>query len=119
MTGGEVWWAHVDGRCPVVLLSRDGADNVRAMIVVAPASTNIDGHAVEVTVGAGEGLQLEGVLRVALPRSGRINCNWLVTLPQTALLECVGVLPPAKLRQLDDALRLGELDNLLRLGEVE
>jgi mRNA interferase MazF len=107
---GEVWWAHVDERCQVVILSQDGADKVRAMIIIAPANTNIDGRAVEVSVGAGDGLPREGVLRVALPCAGRINCNWLVTLPQTALLERAGILSPAKLRQLDDALRLGELE---------
>jgi mRNA interferase MazF len=102
---GEVWWAQVDERCPVVLLSQDGADKVRAIVVVAPASTSIDGHAVEVKVGAGEGLPLEGVVRVALPRPGRIKCSWLVTLSQTDLLERLGALSSAKLSQLNDVLR--------------
>ena len=107
---GEVWWADVDERCLVVVLSQDGPDSVRAMMIVAPAGTNIDGHAIEVSVDDLEGLPCAGVLRVALLRPGRINCNWLVTLPQAGLLERAGVLSPAKLRQLDDVLRLGGLE---------
>jgi mRNA interferase MazF len=107
---GEVWWAHVDERCPVVLLARDGADSVRAIVVVAPASTRIDGHAVEVKIGAREGLPLASVVRVALPRPGRISCSWLVTLSQANLLERVGALSSAKLRQVDDALRRAGLE---------
>jgi hypothetical protein len=38
------------------------------MMIVAPASTKIDGYALEVRIGAREGLPFEGVLRVALPR---------------------------------------------------
>ena len=109
VTRGEIWWAQIDERCPVVLLSRDGSDRVRAMMIVAPARTKIDGHAIEVRVGAREGLPFEGVLRVALPRQGRINCSWLVTLPQAALLERAGVLSSAKLGQFEDALRRAEL----------
>ena len=111
VTRGEVWWAYVDERCPVVFLSRDGSGKVRAIMIVAPASTNLDGHAIEVRVGTREGLPLEGVLRVALLRPGRINCNWLITLSQAALLERVGVLSPEKLRELDRALRLGGLES--------
>jgi mRNA interferase MazF len=107
---GELWWAQVDERCPVVLLSQDGADKVRAIIVVAPASTSIGGHAVEVKVGAREGLPLEGVVRVALPRPGGINCSWFVTLSRTNLLERVGALSSAKLRQFNDALRRAGLE---------
>ncbi len=111
MTRGEVWWVHLDERCPVVVLSQDGADRVRGILVVAPASANIDGIAIEVRIGAGEGLPIEGVVRVAFPRPGHINCNWLVTLPQHGLLERAGVLSPAKLRELDDALRRGGLES--------
>ena len=112
MTRGEVWWAYVDERCPVVFLSQDGSGKVRAMMIVAPANTNLDGHAIEVSVGAREGLPLDGVLRVALLRAGRINCSWLVTLPQAGLLERAGVLSPEKLLKLDDALRLGGLEEV-------
>ena len=83
-------------KCPVVILSRERPDTVRAMIVVAPANTNIDGLAVEVTVGALEGLSFDGVLRVALPRRGRINCHWVVTLPTANLLERAACFRPRR-----------------------
>jgi mRNA interferase MazF len=94
----------------VVLLSQDGADKVLAIMVVAPASASIDDHTVEVKVGAREGLPLEGVVRVALPRPGRINCSWLVTLSQTNLLERVGALSSAKLGRFNDAFRRAGLE---------
>ena len=112
MLRGEVWWAQVDERCPVVVLAQDGPDKIRGMIVVAPASTNIHGHALEVGIGQDEGLPLPGVLRVALPQPGKINCNWLVTLSRSALLD-VGVISREKLHQIDERLRLGELDRSL------
>lgn len=95
MKRGEVWWARVDKRRPVVLLSRDEAYDVRAMVVVAPATTTVRGYAVEVKVGRREGL----------PRECVVNCDWLVTLPKSDLDERAGVLSAPKLRQLDDALR--------------
>lgn len=45
MKRGEVWWAHLDERCPVVLLSPHGADQVRTILNVAPANMKIDGYA--------------------------------------------------------------------------
>ena len=37
MKRGEVWWARIDKRRPVVLLSRDEAYAIRGLVVVAPA----------------------------------------------------------------------------------
>ena len=120
MKRGEIWWADIDlafddelwdnKRRPVVLLSREDASELRAMLIVAPAKTDIRGIAIEVRVGAEEGLSHEGVLRVAIPRPGRILCDWLLTLAQPDLIERAGTLSSAKLRQLEDALRLAELD---------
>ena len=72
MKRGEVWWAKLDKRRPVVLISRDEAYEVRAMVIVAPASTTVRGYAVEVQVGRAEGL----------PRSCVINCDWIITMPK-------------------------------------
>ncbi|MFF0695145.1 type II toxin-antitoxin system PemK/MazF family toxin [Streptomyces tendae] len=110
MRRGEVWWADFDERRAVVLLSGGEASGFLAMQVVAPAGTGLSGVAVEVTVGAPEGLPLEGVLRVALPRPGLIPCTWLVTLTREDLIGQVGVLPSAKLGEIEDALRLGGLE---------
>ena len=78
---GEVWWALLDDKRPVVLLSRDGAEELRAIQVVAPAGTDITDVGIEVRLGNGEGLANEGVVRVALPRTGFIPCTWLVRAP--------------------------------------
>ncbi|MEU6565349.1 type II toxin-antitoxin system PemK/MazF family toxin [Streptomyces parvulus] len=109
MQRGEVWWAEVDGRRPVVLLSREGPE-FRAMQVVAPAGVELGGVAAELAVGASEGLPVEGVLRVALPRPGLIPCTWLVTLHRKDLVERAGTLSPAKLGDLRELLRLGGLE---------
>lgn len=108
MERGEVWWAQVDERRAVVLLSHTSGE-LSAMVVVAPASTDISGVAVEVKLGIGEGLPDNGVVRVALPRPDRINCSWLVTLRPTDLIEQAGVLSPPKLREFDQLLRLADL----------
>ena len=120
MKRGEVWWADLDlaiddefwdnKRRPVVLLSREDASEPRVMLIVAPAKTDIRGIAIEVGVGAQEGLSHEGVLRVAIPRPGRVLCDWLVTLAWPDLIERAGTLSSAKLGQLEDALRLAGLD---------
>ncbi len=101
MKRGEIWWARLDKKRPVVLVSRAEAYEVRAMVIAAPVSTTIRGFAVEVRVGKSEGL----------PKSGVINCDWLVTVPKADLLERAGTLSKAKAEQLDDALRFAlELD---------
>ena len=95
MKRGDVWWAQVDKRRPVVLVSRNEAYEVRAAIVVAPATTTVRGHATEVRLGRAEGL----------PRACVVNCDWLVTLPKGSLTQRIGALSATKLAHLDDALR--------------
>ncbi len=95
MQRGEIWWAALDKRRPVVLVSRNEAYPIRALVIVAGITTHIRGYAVEVKVGRREGL----------PTSSVINCDWLVTIPKTDLLERAGRLSSRKREQLDDALR--------------
>jgi mRNA interferase MazF len=154
---GEVWWALIDERRAVVLLSGEEASEFRAMQIVAPAtidekrgfvllsgeeacepqaiqlgasaSDDIRGVGVEVEIGTREGLPHEGVVRVALPRTGHtpwirsggpsrgpqaeslvVPCTWLVTLTQGYLIERAGALSSAKLAQLENALRLAGIE---------
>jgi mRNA interferase MazF len=95
MKRGEVWWARLDKRRPVVLVSRDEAYEVRALVIVAPATTTVRGFAVEVKLGRREGL----------PRACVVNCDWLVTVERDRLDSRIGALSGEKLDQLDDALR--------------
>jgi mRNA interferase MazF len=92
---GEVWWARLDKRRPVVLVSRGEAYEVRALVIVAPATTTVRGYAVEVKLGRREGL----------PRECVVNCDWLVTMPKRDLVARAGALGAAKLARLDEALR--------------
>ncbi|MEW2136280.1 type II toxin-antitoxin system PemK/MazF family toxin [Streptomyces sp. NPDC005409] len=108
MQRGEVWWAQFDERRLVVLLSGDDASGFQAMQVVAPAALDLSGLGVEVTVGAGEGLPLEGVLRFAFRRPGFTPCTWLTTVSRDDLMERAAVLSTRKLSEIDDALRLAE-----------
>jgi mRNA interferase MazF len=135
---GEVWWAFIGERCPVVLLSGDEPE-FRAMRVVAPATaeekrgfvvlsgeeaadsqvmhrvlgsagTGVGGVGVEVEIGTREGLPHDGVVRVALPRDGHVFCTWLVTLTRDSLIERAGTLSRTKLDQLANALRLARIE---------
>lgn len=108
MRRGEVWWVQFDERRLVVLLSGDDPSGMRVMQVVAPAGVGISGLAIEVTVGAGEGLPFEGVLRLAFPRPGITPCTWLTTVSRDDLIERAAVLSSVKLSELDDALRRAE-----------
>src|SRR5262252_8949673 len=108
MRRGEVWWAEFDERRPVVLLSGEDPSGFRAMQVVAPADTDISGLGIEVAVDVQEGLPFDGVLRFALPSPGFTPCTWLTTLSRDDLIERAGALSPAKLTEIDDALRASE-----------
>jgi mRNA interferase MazF len=105
---GEVWWVEFDERRPVVLLSGDESSGFLVMQVVDAADTDISGLGIEVAVGPPEGLPFTGVLRVAFPWPGYTPCTWLTTLSRDDLLERAGALPPAKLSEIDDALRRSE-----------
>ncbi len=95
MNRGEIWWAEIDKRRPVVLVSRDEAYEVRKMVVVAPVTTTVRAYAVEVTVGRAEGLAKKGV----------VNCDWLVTVAIADLKTRIGALSGTKMDQLNEALR--------------
>ena len=108
MRRGEVWWAEFDERRPVVLLSGEDPSGFRAMQVVAPADTDISSWGIEVAVGVPDGLPFDGVLRFVFPGLGFTPCTWLTTLSREDLAERAGVLPAAKLSEIDDALRASE-----------
>ena len=110
MHRGHVWWVNFDERRPVLLLSDEETSGFQAIVVVAPAPTDITGVASEVDVGTVGGLPFEGVVRVALPRPGLVPCTWLMTLSRSDLLEPAGTLPQEKLDEITDLLHLAGLD---------
>ena len=125
MRRGEIWWVQFDERRPVVLLSAEDPSGFQAMQVVDPAETDISGLAVEVAVGAEEGLPRDGVLRFAIPRPGFTPCTWLTTLSRDDLIERAGTVSAAKLSEIDDAVRASEQtaewtpDAAARLSEIK
>ncbi|MFC9588045.1 type II toxin-antitoxin system PemK/MazF family toxin [Streptomyces yangpuensis] len=108
MQRGEVWWIDFGERRLAVVLAGGSTSGIRVMQVVAPASVDISGLGVEVAVGTKEGLPCDGVLRFAFRRPGFTPCTWVTAVSQDDLLERAGVLPFAKLREIDDALQLAE-----------
>jgi len=132
MRRGEVWWVRFDELRPVVLLSGDETSGFQAMQIVPPSGVDISGLGIEVPIGAIEGLPHEGVLRLGFPNPDFLFCTWLTTLASDSLVERVGVLPPEKLSEIDEALllvgrerewtptataRLSEIRDALRRGE--
>ncbi len=98
MRRGEVWWARLPapaGRRPVVLVSRDQAYAVRALVTVAPVTTRARGIPVEIPLGADEGL----------PRPCVANIDAVQTVRKSWLESRAGALAPRKLAALDKALR--------------
>jgi mRNA interferase MazF len=98
MKRGEVWWANLPapaGRRPVALVSRDETYQVRALIIVAPVTTRIRNIPAEVKVGPKDGL----------PRKCVINCDSLVTIPKARLQSRITTLNPAKVREINHALK--------------
>ncbi len=98
MRRAEVWWAELPppaGPRPVVLLSRDAALAVRALLVVAPVTTRSRGLPVEVALGADEGLPLVCV----------VNCDMIGTIDRSWLRKRLGILDHDKVSELDEALR--------------
>ena len=139
MERGEVWWTFIGEKCPVVLLSGDGSCGFRAIQIVTPATADerqgflvLTGEeatdpqvvqqaigpsqaayraiGIEVKLGAGEGLPVDGVVRVAFPRDGQIYCTWLVTVVPDTLMEKAGELSSPKLDELANALRLAGVE---------
>ncbi len=94
----EVWWANLPppaGRRPVVLLSRDEAYSVRAQVTVAPVTTNRRRIPVEVDLGPEDGL----------PKLCAVNLDSIVTIRKSHLEQCITLLGPEKVRQVEAALR--------------
>jgi mRNA interferase MazF len=106
---GEIWWSEVDERRLVLVLSTT-EDEVRGVIVVPPAERFVHGIVEEVRLGAEDGLQSAGVVRVAFPSESFIPCNWLVSLPLHAMTERVGALAAGKLTEVESLLRRAGLD---------
>jgi mRNA interferase MazF len=94
---GEVWWADQGppaGRRPVLLLSRDEAYAVRALVIVAPVTTRVRGIPSEVPLGPEDNL----------PRACVANLDTITTIAKASLRERLTSLSAENLRAVDAAL---------------
>ncbi len=89
----------------MVLLSGDGTSGFQALQVVEPSGIDIGGLGIEVSVGEIEGLPYSGVLRLGFPNPDFLFCTWLTTVTADSLSSRAAVLTPAKLDEIDEALR--------------
>lgn len=98
MRRGEIWWADLPqpaGRRPVLLLSRNDAYEVRALVTIGPITTRIRGIPVEVELGTTDGL----------PRTCVVNLDTITTIPKSSLGDRLTSLSFDRMAEVEDALR--------------
>jgi mRNA interferase MazF len=74
---GQIWWARVDKRRPVLLVSREEAYEVRRRVVAAEVTTMIRHNPATVELGRRDGM----------PEVCIVNCDNLVTVNQDDLVD--------------------------------
>jgi len=105
---GEVWWAELPAptgsepgyRRPVVVLQSDPFNRSRIATVVAAAITS------NTRLAEAPGNVLLSRRSVGLNRESVVNVSQLVTLDKHVLVERVGRIPAAKMREVDEGVRL-------------
>ncbi len=80
----------------VVVSRQTLVDSRFSTVVCAPVYTRRDGLATQVDVGSEDGLK----------HDSSVQCDALVSLPKSALTDYVASLAPARVRALDQALRV-------------
>jgi mRNA interferase MazF len=81
-------------RCFAVVSRQDLLDSKANRVLCAPINTSGVGLSTEVEVGVDEGLKHDSV----------INCDQIIRLEKSMLMDYIGALSPAKLKQLRSAL---------------
>ena len=94
---GEMWWCEPPeiGRRPVVVLSRDTAIPRLRRALVAPCTTTIRGLPSEVVLEPGED---------PIGRRSAVNLDSVESVSVAVLVERIGVLSGARMRELCAAL---------------
>jgi len=96
---GEVWWCEPPeiGRRPVVVLSRDAAIAARRRVIIAPCTTTLRGLASEVELDP----------RVdPVPQRCVVSLDSIVSVGAAVLVERIGRLADARMRELCSALSI-------------
>ena len=97
MRRGDIWWAELPppaGRRPVVLLSRDEAYAIRALVTVAPVTTRIRQIPAEVPLGHEDGLSQPCV----------VNLDTILAIAKASLREHLATLSAEKLEAVEAAI---------------
>jgi mRNA interferase MazF len=94
---GDVWWCELPelGRRPVVVLSRDAAIPRLKRALIGPCTTTIRGIPSEVLLEPGED---------PVPRTSVVNLDSVESVSLGALVERLGRLSDARMRQICEAL---------------
>ena len=79
----------------MLLLSRNDAYEVRALVTVAPVTTRVRAIPVEVPLGAADGV----------PRACVVNLDTITTIAKSSLRERLTVLSGVRMAEVEDALR--------------
>ncbi|MEO7837493.1 MAG: type II toxin-antitoxin system PemK/MazF family toxin [Acidimicrobiales bacterium] len=85
MRQGELWWAVLDKRRPVLVVTRTEAIEVLNSVIVAPGTSTLRRIPTEVLAGAEEGLASETAF----------SFDNLATVPKSMLAARIGQLGPA------------------------
>ena len=91
---GQIWWARVDKRRPLLLVSREEAYEVRRRVIAAEVTTVIRHNPATVELGRRDGL----------PEACIVNCDNLVTVNQDDLVEYLTTLSTNRMAQVDRSL---------------
>lgn len=95
---GEVWWAElgmVEKSRPVLVLAVPDDNAARALVVVAPVTSQLRGGPDEVPLGKPRWL----------PKDSAVNVRGLASFDWRKLTRRCGVLPPEQLNAVKAALR--------------
>lgn len=91
---GEMWWAEIDKRRPVIVVSRDDPRGSRQRTTVATISSTVRGIPSEATLDESDGLT----------RLSAANCDELATVDKSRLVARIGQLSARRLDDLHRAL---------------
>ncbi len=94
MRRGEIWWATLDKRRPVLILTRDAALAVRTRVMVAPLTRTERGLPFEVAVTKDDGV----------PRRSVISLDNVTTISKAHLQGRMATLGPERMTEVCAAL---------------